>query len=157
MTESNQSNREIRRVDSVTRFKDKSYRPEKRTLPLLNFENRNIVKMEKSLMNMIAGFKCVICLNIPWDPVECFNCSAIFCTTCYEEYIKHSIKCPVDKKNLNVKKSYNAIKALEIINIKCYNPGCNQISSYSNYMTHLKNVNSDNIYASMVIVISKVL
>ena len=102
--------------------------------------NKNLVVAKDE--QVLEIFKCPICLNLEWDPVECKNdeCQNTFCKTCVEKIISQGQnKCPICKTSpFLYKKSINTKKALSMISIKCIFEGCKEIPNYTNYLDHLE-------------------
>ena len=46
--------------------------------------------------------QCSICLDLVMEPVECTNCSKLFCKECIEGWLKNSKDCP--NKHIFLKK-----------------------------------------------------
>lgn len=57
-----------------------------------------MLKVEKRLEEIIT---CIICMEISYDSVTCFNCSNLFCSTCIAKLFKYNNKCPMCRKVFN--------------------------------------------------------
>ena len=83
--------------------------------------------------------QCCICLDLVFDPIECANCSKLFCADCINEWLKKSTECPnkhLFKKALTLD---DWIKpSLEKIFLICPYSGCNYQYNYKNWKNHLK-------------------
>ena len=83
--------------------------------------------------------QCSICLDLVMDPVECQNCSKLFCKDCINSWLKNSNQCP--NKHQFKKKAIldDWIKpALDRIFIKCPFQNCNNSYAYSTWSNHIK-------------------
>ena len=61
----------------------------------LEFEVK--IKVEDAIggqEDIIEKIMCIICFDIPYKPVECSTCNAIFCTACSKTHSKYSSDCP---------------------------------------------------------------
>ena len=101
---------------------------------------------ELTRTNLIANnneisptFQCSFCLDLVMDPIECENCSKLFCKDCINEWLKKSTQCP--NKHL-FKKATDLDdwikKDLNKIYIKCPYSKCNSQYNYNNWKNHLK-------------------
>ena len=139
------SDRSIKRIYSYTNInqdygKLENYEPEYNYDKILNFSENLIIKDNPKMENLLKGCLCSICLNVPFSPVECNKCSAVFCARCVENWKKTKNVCPVCKKiNIIVKNAVHVTDLLEIFKIKCPNKGCTKLLNYSDFKNHLKN------------------
>ncbi len=46
-------------------------------------------------------FKCSICLNLIFNPVECRECNGVFCDGCLQNWAKSNKDCPLCRKHIN--------------------------------------------------------
>ena len=101
---------------------------------------------ELTRINLIANnqeisptFQCSICLDLVMDPVECENCSKLFCNECINGWLKNSNQCP----NKHLFKKANDLdewikKSLNKIFINCPYFKCNSKYNYNMWKNHLK-------------------
>ena len=83
--------------------------------------------------------QCSICLDLVMDPLECKNCSKLFCKDCINDWLKKSTTCP--NKHPFIRKSQLdewIITTLNKIYIKCPYKTCNSNYSHSNWSSHIK-------------------
>ena len=83
--------------------------------------------------------QCSICLDLVMEPVECENCSKLFCKECIEGWFKNSTNCP--NKHIFLKKSKldDWVKpALDRIFLKCPFQHCTGSYAHSQWKNHLK-------------------
>ena len=83
--------------------------------------------------------QCSICLDLVMEPIECNNCSKLFCKECINNWLKNSSECP--NKHTFIRKSTldDWIKpVLDRIFINCPYNGCNASYSHSVWSNHLK-------------------
>ena len=83
--------------------------------------------------------QCPICLDLVMEPVECLNCTKLFCKECITNWLNHSRQCP--NKHSFIKKAklddwVNDI--LKKIFIKCPYNGCNSSYAYTTWINHTK-------------------
>ena len=82
--------------------------------------------------------QCSLCLDLVMNPVECENCSKLFCKECIDSWLKNSAECP--NKHI-FKKKYTLddwVKpALDRIFIKCPYKNCNNSYAYSTWKNHI--------------------
>ena len=131
-------------------MKDKSINEE---LQLLFDKNNNYVKISNEITYFdidnlikkrnIEDLTCPICLFILKEPVSCSekNNSHNFCKECIDKYLQDNNNCPTCKLNFEYKKNKKIIDALNKLSFYCLykNEGCNEILSYSDYLSHFKN------------------
>ena len=82
-------------------------------------------------------FECGICLDLVMDPVECENCSKLFCNECINKWLQYSNQCP----NLHIFKNAKVLdewmnNSLTKIYLNC--PKCNLSFNYDLWENHLK-------------------
>jgi hypothetical protein len=83
--------------------------------------------------------QCAICMDLVMTPVECQNCSKLFCKECIDNWLKNSTECP--NRHPFVKKPAldDWIKeALRKIFIKCPYIGCKDDYAYKHWTEHVK-------------------
>ena len=73
--------------------------------------------------------KCVICLNIIYDPEQCDKCQHFFCSSC----IKKTKLCPLRCQNNKYVPSPECKKLLSGLKIKCE---CGKEFNYELYLKH---------------------
>ena len=83
--------------------------------------------------------QCSICLDLVMDPVECENCSKLFCNECIEGWLKNSSQCP----NKHIFKKATVLDewvkpSLDKIYIKCPYYKCNSEYNFNTWKSHLK-------------------
>ena len=89
--------------------------------------------------SVLSDLKCVICLNLLWDPMECNECGNSFCSYCINESIKINNFCPLCKSRpINFRKAKGLNKFLNKIRIKCCNDQCKEKPEYFDYVNHLE-------------------
>ena len=83
--------------------------------------------------------QCSICLDLVMDPVQCSQCTKLFCKECIDGWLKNSVQCP----NKHIFKKKDVIddwikKTLDRIFIKCPYKKCNGSYAYSQWRNHIK-------------------
>ena len=133
----------IKRISSYTNmfqnFKEKQFFEPITDDNKISAIDKSLVKITyPELGKMLESCLCSICFNVPFDPVECLRCSAIFCPYCYEQCKKNYNTCPACKQQgFGTKTAFHVKNSLNIFKIKCYNKGCNELINYSTYKNHL--------------------
>ena len=85
--------------------------------------------------------RCSICLDLVMDPVECDNCSKLFCKYCIEKWLNYNNnECPnmhdfIKKEDLD----QWAKNVLGKINLRCPYIGCGSNYAYKFWKDHVKN------------------
>ena len=64
---------------------------------------------------VLDSFNCVICLNIPINPLECNKCDVLFCDQCIKDYRDKTMgsisrKCPYCKQNFEMREMNRKLK-----------------------------------------------
>ena len=104
--------------------------------------NNNEINRGKLVANMTAvspTLQCSICLDLVMTPVECQNCSKLFCKNCIDSWLINAKECP--NKHPFVKKEELdewVKKALGKIFLKCPYKGCKSDYNYKYWTDHLK-------------------
>lgn len=107
---------------------------------LYTFDKNLVIVDNPKLENMLKSSTCIICLNIPYDPLECIQCSAVFCPPCRDGWKINRNICPAcNKYEFATKKAFHVKTSLELFKIKCCNPGCNEKINFTEYKAHLIN------------------
>lgn len=121
-------------MSSVTanqkRYKDKLLK-EQKSLKYLIKDN----KMSEKLIE--DYFKCRICKNIVHEPVECSGCEDIFCTSCFEDFLKTNKCCMNFCTDVKLQRTHaNVINLLDKLVFRCiFN--CGQQIRYQDLERHL--------------------
>lgn len=78
---------------------------------------------------------CVVCCGVVLDPLECKNCSSLYCKSCLPQ---KDMPCPKRCGGAEYGKVNRLImNALNKLPFKCqYNPKCDKIIPYEAYMAH---------------------
>ena len=112
--------------------------------PVINYnevsgiDSRLVSLKSKELEELINRLKCIICYNIPFTPLECLGCSAVFCENCYKKSKSNRNVCPQCKVfEFKTKKLFLADSVYKYISIKCTNKGCTVTTKFSEYKNHL--------------------
>ena len=105
---------------------------------MIELTRTNLIVNNKGISPL---FQCRICLDLVMDPVECENCSNLFCRECIEEWLKNSSssQCPYKhsfKKAIVLDQWIK--KNLDKIYIKCPYSKCNLNYNYNAWKNHLK-------------------
>ena len=83
--------------------------------------------------------QCAICLDLVMAPVECKNCTKLFCKDCIDNWLKNESECP-NKHKFEKKEELDdwIIKALSKIFLKCPYNGCKSDYAYKHWTSHVK-------------------
>ena len=86
------------------------------------------------------AIQCGLCLDLVMTPVECENCSKLFCKECIDNWLKQKNECPFKhqfKKMENI--DLWAQQVFAKLFLKCPYKGCLNDYAYKNWMNHVKN------------------
>ena len=100
---------------------------------------------ELTRINLIANknqiisptLQCGICLDLVMDPVECENCSKLFCNECINGWLQNSNQCP----NKHIFKNAQFLDEWinnSLLKIYLICPNCNSPYNYNYWENHLK-------------------
>ena len=107
----------------------------------LILEDNNIRRIDliSSIGVISPTFECKICCDLVMNPVECENCSKLFCQNCINNWLKNSNKCP-NKHQFAKKQELDdwIKKEISKIFIKCPYIGCNSNYAYKHWTRHVK-------------------
>lgn len=100
----------------------------------------NTDTVDEPFKEMAEDLKCIICLSLATDPVQCRSCKAIFCLKCSDKIkANHNLgqKCPMrcQGRFTTVKIDKLAEKLMDKIVISCYQ-GCGQLIKYGDIKKH---------------------
>ena len=118
---------------------EKEYSPEpipKITRELIN--DQLIIINQKKFDEIV----CIICDDIPIDPIKCKHCSVIMCKDCFNLYMNNSDSkktCPqrCSENEMEVEIAEDEIKEIDtFVNLKCKQ--CQEVMVYSKYKSHLE-------------------
>ena len=106
----------------------------------------NNYKIERSKLISNNGIiitpamQCGLCFDLVMTPVECKNCTKLFCKECIDNCLKAKNECPFKHK---FKKQENidewAQKVFAKLYLKCPYKGCVNDYAYKHWMNHVKN------------------
>ena len=83
---------------------------------------RGMIPVEE---NEDKHYKCMICMKIVCEPMECSDCRTAFCSDCIEEWKKTRPKCPTGCANGTYVELHRVLKAqLYERRFKCPMEGC---------------------------------
>ena len=119
-----------------------NYQVSEETKKLLNNNEISRGKLISNLTSVSPTLQCSICLDLVMDPVECKNCSKLFCKYCIDNWLKNNNECP--NKHIFEKKEEldEWIKvALGKIFLKCPFKGCCSDFAYKYWKNHVKKCN----------------
>ena len=73
--------------------------------------------------DVLETFNCMICFNIPIDPIECSKCDVLFCKKCIEKYktaasYSSSRKCPKCREMLETRPMNRKLKEMTLETLK---------------------------------------
>ena len=81
--------------------------------------------------------KCSICLDLVMKPVECQNCSKLFCEECINNWLKNTKQCPNKHSFIKKEKLDDWVNdILKKLFIKCPYKGCNSPYAYTTWRNH---------------------
>lgn len=111
---------------------------EETKLILENFEIAR-GKLISNLNTVSPTLQCSICLDLVMTPIECKNCSKLFCKYCIDNWLKNNNECP-NKHIFEKKEELDdwILKALGKIYLKCPYKGCNSDYAYKYWKNHVK-------------------
>ena len=87
---------------------------------------------------------CMICNNIPIDPVQCFTCSYPYCRKCIGE--QNCIQC---NKKTPIEPSKDLTDLINELQFKCVN-NCGVVLNYSDIESHYKSHNNKDEYNTLL-------
>jgi len=123
-----------------TLYKEKTnYKVSEATKLILQNNEINRGKLVANMTAVSPTLQCAICLDLVMTPVECKNCSKLFCKNCIESWLKTANECP--NKHPFVKKEELdewIKKALGKIFLKCPYKGCKSDYNYKYWTDHVK-------------------
>ena len=120
-------------------FALKNYKISYETKNILHHNEISRQKLISNLSIVSPTLQCSICLDLVMLPVECENCSKLFCQDCIESCLKNTNECP-NKHEFKKKEDLdNWIKeALGKIYLKCPFIGCVNDYAYKYWKDHVK-------------------
>lgn len=128
----NESNISMYTENSDSKVSDDS----KLILEDINIKRKDLVV---NIGNISPSFECVICYDLVMSPVECENCSKLFCKNCINNWLKRSDKCPNKHQFVKKQELDDWIKKeISKIFIKCPYSGCGNNFAYKNWTRHVK-------------------
>ena len=117
-------------------------------------EQREIIDEEKLILNhfeidriqlvtspsiISPTLQCSICLDLVFNPVQCRNCSKLFCKNCIEMWLEKQKECPNKHPFAKKECDENWIKkALGEIILKCPYYGCTSYYEYNYWIDHIR-------------------
>ena len=124
----------------ITLYQEKpNYIVSDETKLILNNNKISRGKLVSNMTNISPTLQCEICLDLVMTPVECGNCSKLFCKLCIDEWLKNETECP--NKHIFVKKEELdewIKKELGKIFLKCPYIGCGSDYAYKYWTVHVK-------------------
>ena len=116
-----------------------NYQVSEETKKLLNNNEISRGSLISNLASVSPTLQCPICLDLVMIPVECKNCSKIFCKYCIDNWLKNSNECP-NKHSFEKREELDEwIKiALGKIYLKCPFIGCGSDYAYKYWKDHVK-------------------
>jgi hypothetical protein len=85
-------------------------------------------------------YQCMLQSHLPYDALECLNCSSLICKSCAKDVQAMGNKCISCKEKLETKEPNPIVKkTLEKFTIKCINPECAITTRYLKYSNHYIN------------------
>jgi hypothetical protein len=90
-------------------------------------------------LDLEAEFVCVICCGVVLDPVECKQCSSLYCKGCLQHKLTNN-PCPKRCGGTEFSKVNRLImNALNKLPFKCQHaPKCDKFIPYDQYISHYK-------------------
>ena len=124
----------------VTLYKDNpNYKVSEGTKLILENNQISRGKLISNSQAVSPTLQCAICMDLVMNPVECKNCSKLFCKYCIDNWIKISKECPNKHEFAKKEELDEWIKsALSKIFIKCPYKGCGSDYAYKNWTAHVK-------------------
>ena len=123
-----------------TMYKEKTnYIPSDETKLILRNNNISRGNLLSNLTTISPTLQCAICLDLVMAPVECKNCTKLFCKDCIDNWLKNDSECP-NKHKFEKKDELDdwVIKALSKIFLKCPYNGCKSDYAYKHWTSHVK-------------------
>ena len=73
--------------------------------------------------DVLETFNCMICFNIPIEPMECSKCDVLFCKKCIDKYKQNSSysqskKCPKCRESFEIRSMNRKLKEMTIETLK---------------------------------------
>ena len=124
----------------VTLYKDNpNYKVSEGTKLILENNQISRGKLISNSQTVSPTLQCAICMDLAMNPVECKNCSKLFCKYCIDNWLKNSKECPNKHDFVKKEELDEWIKtALSKIFIKCPYKGCGSDYAYKNWTAHVK-------------------
>ena len=116
-----------------------NYQVSEETVKLLNSNEISRGELISNQTSVSPTLQCPICRDLVMNPVECKNCSKLFCKYCIDNWLKNTNQCP--NKHIFEKKEEldDWIKiALGKIFLKCPFKGCRSDYAYKYWKAHVK-------------------
>ena len=123
-----------------TLYKEKTnYIPSDETKLILRNNQISRGSLISNLTTISPTLQCSICLDLVMSPVECNNCTKLFCQDCIDNWLKNETECP-NKHKFEKKEKLDdwIIKALSKIFLKCPYNGCKSDYAYKHWTSHVK-------------------
>ena len=117
-----------------------NYIPSEETKLILHNNQISRGNLVSNLTAISPTLQCAICLDLVMTPVECKNCTKLFCKDCIDNWLKNESECP-NKHKFEKKEELDdwIIKALSKIFLKCPYNGCKSDYAYKHWTSHVKN------------------
>ena len=116
-----------------------NYQVSEETVKLLNNNEISRGELISNQTSVSPTLQCPICRDLVMNPVECKNCSKLFCKYCIDNWLQNTNQCP--NKHIFEKKEEldDWIKtALGKIFLKCPFIGCRSDYAYKYWKDHVK-------------------
>ena len=116
-----------------------NYIASEETKLILNNNEISRGKLVSNMKTVSPTLQSEICLDLVMTPVECDNCSKLFCKVCIDNWLKNANECP--NKHPFVKKAELdewVKKELGKIFLKCPYIGCGSDYAYKYWTRHVK-------------------
>ena len=125
-----------------TIYKEKpNYTVSEETKLILNNNQISRGKLVSNIQTISPTLQCAICLDLVMTPVECEDCSKLFCKDCIENWLKNTKECPNKHPFIKKKELDDWIKkAIGKIYLKCPYIGCGSDYAYKYWTEHVKKV-----------------
>ena len=123
-----------------TLYKEKSnYVISDGTKLILNNVSISRGKLIANLKTISPTLQCAICLDLVMTPVECKNCSKLFCKYCIDQWLTNAQECP-NKHPFEKKDELDdwIKKELGKVFLKCPFIGCTSDFNYKYWTNHVK-------------------
>ena len=116
-----------------------NYKVSEGTKLILNNNQISRGKLISNSQTVSPTLQCAICMDLVMNPVECKNCSKLFCKYCIDNWLKNSKECP-NKHEFAKKEELDGwiIAALSKIFIKCPYKSCGYDYAYKCWTAHVK-------------------